>query len=127
MQALKPGFWYMASPYSHPSAYVRDARARAARDATYGALRQGYVCFSPIHATHDIAVAHSLPKDAEWWKQYNARYLDAAAGVIVLMLDGWRESVGVKWEIEYADRSPYPLPVLYMDPTTGVIRETIDG
>lgn len=117
----KPGFWYLASPYSHPSVNIREQRARAARDATYHALRQGYVTFSPIHATHDIACAHSLPKDAAWWESYNSRYLDKCAGVIVLQLDGWRESVGVGTELDFADARD--LTVLYMRPDTWVISD----
>lgn len=120
-QPLKPGFWYLASPYSHPSASVRDSRAWEAERATYNALRQGYVTFSPIHATHGIACAHSLPKDAAWWLEYNRCYLDTCAGVIVLKLDGWNESIGVQEEIRiaYAKR----LPILYMNAETGVISQ----
>lgn len=120
---MKPGFWYLASPYSHQSAYVRHDRALMAREATYQALQQGFVTFSPIHATHDLAVLHSMPKDAAWWESYNDRFLAPAEGVIVLMLDGWQQSVGVRAEIDYALRAKKPGRILYMCPRTWVITE----
>jgi hypothetical protein len=121
MSPLKAGFWYLASPYSHQSAWIRDKRALDAERATYNALRQGYVAFSPVHATHGMACMHSLPKDAAWWSEYNRQFLDTCAGILVLTIDGWKTSLGVQAEIKIGHAKA--LPIRYID-KVGVISES---
>lgn len=95
-------FWYLASPYSHPDAKVRELRYHTTMSATAWLLMQKKWVYSPIVHCHEMALAYALPTDAEFWKDYNLAVLSAAAGVYVLMMDGWKESRGVKMELIWA-------------------------
>jgi len=108
------GITYLASPYSHPSAVVREQRFQAACRAAAALMQQGRVVYSPIAHTHPIAVLCDLPKGWEYWRQYDEAFLAASSEVVVLMLDGWQESAGVQAEIEIAERDGKP--VRYMTP-----------
>ncbi len=46
---------YLASPYSHPDAVVREYRFRAACQAAASVMRSGQHVFSPIAHSHAIA------------------------------------------------------------------------
>jgi hypothetical protein len=92
---------YLASPYSHPDAAVRQQRYEAV--ATFVAERfGGRVIFSPIVYSHNMAVAYDLPLDAAAWQRFNNAMQYAAKETWVLMLPGWEQSRGVQYEIEFA-------------------------
>lgn len=95
-------FYYLASPYTHPSLLVRAQRAIDVGRFAGEMMAAGMFVYSPIWATHDAAVRHQLPVEHEWWIGFNKAFLDAAAGVIVCDIDGWRDSRGVTQEIGYA-------------------------
>lgn len=64
-------------------------------------MRQGVHIFSPIAHSHPL-VAYGLPGDWKFWERYDRAHLERSDLLAVLMLPGWRESVGVAAEIEIA-------------------------
>lgn len=108
---------YLASPYSHPDAAVREERFDAACRATAALLRSGQPVFSPIAHTHGL-VAHGLPTDWSWWEPFDREHLLRCDELAVLLLDGWRESVGVTAEIRIARE--LGKPVRYLAPEATV-------
>lgn len=94
---------YLACPYSHPDRDVRLARFEAVNKVAADLMRQGLKIFSPISHTHPIAEAGELPLGWDYWHEYDHAFLSASNRLIVLMLDGWRESTGVNGEIEIAN------------------------
>jgi hypothetical protein len=92
---------YLASPYSHPDAAVREQRFRAACRVVASLLRAAHVVFSPIVYCH-VLVEHGLPTDWAFWEHVDREHLKRCDDVIVLMLDGWEESAGVQAEIRLA-------------------------
>lgn len=92
---------YLASPYSHPDPSVREHRYHAACRAAAAMLRDGYVVFSPIVHSHPL-VAFGLPTAWSAWERIDRAYLERCDEVMVLMLDGWEASVGVRAEIDIA-------------------------
>ena len=105
---------YLASPYSHPDPEVRHHRYAVASAHTAKRLKQKKVMFSPIVYGHHMAMIHGLPKDAAWWMDFNMSFLAVCSGIEVLTMSGWRESKGVKIEIEVA--TEIGLPILYTKP-----------
>lgn len=93
---------YLASPYSHPSPAVREARFLAARAMTIFALRQGHAVFSPIVYGKDMET--QLGTDHLSWKPLNDAMLEASARMWVLRLYGWEKSKGVTYEIALAEK-----------------------
>jgi hypothetical protein len=100
---------YLASPYSHPDPAVRNARYEAVARYTILAIREGFVIFSPIVYGHQLALTGDLPTDAEWWRSFNETVIAACDSMIVLQIDGWQESLGVKMEIEFAASRNIPV------------------
>lgn len=95
---------YLAAPYSHASAKVRDKRAAAIRRAHAQLIHAGHLVYSPICHTHSMAVDDRLkmPTDFEFWQKSCEWFLSMCNTVVVLMLPGWIESVGVHAELEKA-------------------------
>jgi len=105
---------YLASPYSHPNADVREARVAAAMTTAADLMREGLVVFSPIAHSHPIAENHAMPGDWTFWEAQDLPLLHHAAELYVLTLDGWDQSRGVCAEIAYA--RGIGKPVTYIAP-----------
>lgn len=104
-----PGFWYLASPYSHVEPETQNRRARTAFHAMAWLLAQRVAVYSPIHHCHDVASRYDLPTDAAYWKNLNQIFIRQSVGLIVLLDDGWRESIGVAGEVAYARNLKKPI------------------
>lgn len=114
---------YLASPYAHPDAAVREARFQDACRAAALLIRDGHPTFSPIAHSHPIA-AYGLPTDWSFWERDAREHLETSAELVVLMLDGWRESVGVDAEIAIARDLGKPIRFLVLRtlPPTAFLR-----
>jgi len=106
---------YLASPYSHPDAAVREQRFQAACRAAAALIRAGHATFSPIAHSHPL-VAFGLPTEWSYWERDARAHLKTSAEVVVLTLDGWQESVGVAAEVQIA--AELGIPVRYLSPGT---------
>ena len=104
---------YLASPYSHPDAAIREERFRAACQAAAQLMRAGNIVYSPIAHSHPIAL-HGLPTDWRFWERHDREHLIRCEELVVLMFDGWRESEGVQAEIRIAGE--LGKPVRYLAP-----------
>lgn len=101
---------YLASPYSHPDAAVRLARFHAAVDATAVLLRRGEFVYSPIGATHPVFERHpDVGGDWEAWKRYDEHMIGLSERLVILTIDGWRESKGVAAEVSFAKSRGIPV------------------
>jgi nucleoside 2-deoxyribosyltransferase len=92
---------YLVSPYSHPDPAVREQRFRAACQAAAALMRAAHLVFSPVAHSHPIAMC-GLPTDWGFWQRQDLRLLAQCDAVVVLQLDGWVESRGVRAELEVA-------------------------
>lgn len=104
---------YLASPYSSPNPETMIQRYHATAAFTARAMHNGITIFSPIVYGHNIALSHSLPTDAIFWKNFNESLIRHCSAMWVLTLDGWIESKGVTMEIAYAEERG--IPVEYKD------------
>lgn len=104
---------YLACPYSHPSRDVRVARFKAANKAACKLILQREHVFSPISHTHPIAEAGDLPLGWDYWCAYDRKMLSICNKMIVLMLPGWKESKGVRAEVDLA--TEMGIPVEFME------------
>jgi len=89
---------YVASPYSHPDAAIRQLRYEAARHFVAWCLNAHDWVYSPIVHCYDLALANSLRTDADFWRLYNVAMLGQARALYVLAIDGWETSKGVTFE-----------------------------
>lgn len=93
---------------------VHETRYQSAIDVTAYLMKKGLVVYSPIVATHPVAVKHKLPLGSEYWLQFDEIILNKCDEIIVLTLDGWKESPGVQREIEIMQQ--LGKEVTYLDP-----------
>lgn len=113
------GYWYLGGPYSkYPdgidSAFDRVVEARGLL------VRAGIPAFSPIVHSHPVARKCGIdPHDHSIWLPAERPMLDAATGLIVLMLESWEISYGLAQEIELFRSAGKP--IVYMAP--GVVPE----
>lgn len=92
--------YYLASPYSHKRKYIREERYQKALMACdILSERYGIVVISPIVYGHQFAVSFGYPGDANFWKVFDHVLMHKSDVMLVLQLEGWRESVGVTDEI----------------------------
>ena len=106
---------YLASPYTHHDKAVMQQRFEEAERCLAWLLGMKIWTYAPIVHNHQLALNHSLPPDHEFWLDYARAMILGSNGVLVLQIDGWRESKGVQIEIEFArDRR---LSVRYVEPT----------
>ena len=107
---------YIANPYSDPDPdpAVRQARYRAACLATAELLRHGLKVFSPVVHSHPLAEL-GLPGNWSFWQRIDEDMLVRCNELVVLMLDGWRESRGVTAEIELAHGHEIPVRYVLLD------------
>lgn len=108
---------YLASPYSHPEASVRQERHLAACKKSAQYANKGIPHFSPIAQSHHVAdhMAEEKRMDFDLWMKLDLPLLRMASELHVLCIDGWRQSRGVTREIEYADQLGIPVKHVYMD------------
>ena len=94
---------YLASPYSHPDPAVQLARYQKAMEyCVHAATERNEIIYSPIMHWHVASYQYNLPTDAQYWKYQNESLILHCSSIRVLMLDGWRESIGVQEEIGFA-------------------------
>lgn len=106
--------YYLASPYSHKSPKVRIKRFLAVQKAAIDLMLEDIFAFSPIAYNHPMLPVRTMPTDWDFWQEYDKSFIDHCSGVVVYTLPGWKESIGVQAEIEYA--AELGLPVLYLSP-----------
>lgn len=106
-------FIYMASPYSHSDHEVMRERYLLACEGAAMLMELGYAVFAPIAHSHPIAdcLDPKLRTDFEFWMSQDLPVLAAADKMVILTLDGWRESRGVARETQFCKQ--YSKPIQY--------------
>jgi nucleoside 2-deoxyribosyltransferase len=95
---------YLACPYTDPEATVREERFRLATEAAAALIKKGHVVFSPITMTHPIDVVlagSSATLGSEFWVAFDEAFMDMCSEMMVLDIEGWDQSNGIRREMEY--------------------------
>lgn len=108
--------YYLASPYSHPDPYIKHLRYEQINKIAVLLIERGLLLIEPIASCHDKSLKYKLPTGYEYWKTRDRALIKKSDGVIVAMMDGWKESIGVTDEVEYA--TSLDKPILFLNPTT---------
>lgn len=106
---------YLASPYTHVDAAIRESRFVASCLATSVLMHAGLHVFSPIVHSHPL-VRFGLPVEWEFWQSHDCEHLRRCDELLVLTLDGWKSSRGVQAEIGMA--TEFGLPIHFLSPRT---------
>jgi hypothetical protein len=102
---------YLAAPYTHPHPAVRQERWLDASRAAAWLMQCGHSVISPISMGHPICV-HGAEGDWAAWQCTCLAMLEAAQDMVILDIDGWRDSNGIRAEATRARRLGMPLWLL---------------
>lgn len=107
---------YLASPYTHPDAVVREMRFREACRAAGRLMHQGHAVFSPIAHSHPVEQHFdgAAVEGHDFWLKQDFAILRHASKLVVLTLEGWDKSYGIAAEIALAKQ--LHIPVDYLEP-----------
>lgn len=107
-EALKASLGYLASPYTTTDVGLQERRYWHAMSATMQLMKAGIHVLSPLALGWPL---ETVMGKTNWedWKQYDADLISRADYIVVLMLNGWRNSVGVQEEVRIADRAKKPV------------------
>lgn len=100
---MEPIDIYIASPYSHPDAAVREARYWAAVAYAAELTRAWLVCYSPIvHSHPQVEIVPELGLCYRSWARVNRIMQPLCREMHVLCLPEWEGSEGIKYEVTCA-------------------------
>lgn len=100
---------YLATPYTHKTEEVMQARYQCVTKAAGVIMDQGHIVYSPITHSHPIAKIHNLPREWSFWEKIDRAFIEWCDELWVYWLSGWPESAGLKAEIEIAKELGKPI------------------
>ena len=117
--------YYLASPYSHTSQYVKNRR-HLEIDYIGGLLTlNDYFIVGPISMNAPWANLHSdISGMWDFWEKFDKILIDRCDGLLVATMEGWKESVGVQAEIKYA--KSLGKSILYLDANKALTEDKIE-
>jgi nucleoside 2-deoxyribosyltransferase len=114
---------YLACPYTDPDRMVREQRFRFATEAAAALIERGHIVFSPITMTHPIdtvLAGNAATLGSEFWVTFDEAFMDVCSEMIILDIEGWDRSSGIRREIEYFERQGKP--VRFISPGSHLLR-----
>jgi len=107
---------YLACPYNSPWRIVRWLRYRKITKIAGNYMLEGYIVFSPITHSHPIHNFQSKELFTHtFWLNQDRRFLDWADVLVVIKIPGWKDSVGVDWEVKYMQKAKKPYVFAHPD------------
>lgn len=105
---------YLAIPYSHEDESVMQWRAEVS-DFIFSKLsNQGRKIYAPISSCHHVAKKYGMPRNWEFWEALDREFIKVCKRIVVIQLEGWETSTGVKAELKLAEQ--YGVEIEFLDP-----------
>lgn len=106
---------YVGQPYSHAAPEIRQQRYEAGGRFVLDQLQKGFVCYSPILHSHNLAVMFPelIKTNFDFWRAADFAMLSKAHKMDVLMLPEWEKSYGLSEEIKFCGE--HNIPIWYHD------------
>ena len=121
--------YYLATPYSSTDQHIVEERYDSQQwILAYLTKDLGLLVIAPIEMCHNLGKKFDLPSGYEYWKKRDRTLIERSDGIIVGMLDGWQQSIGVTDEIAHARQ--LKKEVYFLNPHTLYISldsEMMDG
>lgn len=100
---------YIAIPYTDKNKEVINQRIERFCEIDSILNLNGVLTVSPILKHLLFSYNKKLPTDWNFWKNLSYRLLSSSDILLVIKLDNWENSVGVKAEIDYANSNDIPI------------------
>lgn len=116
-------FYYLANPYGHKDKTIEDKRVKQITEVAGSLIRYGIAnntkinILSPVIHNSHINKVNNFNRDERMYVFMNFDFdmLARAGAMIVIMLDGWKESMGVTKEIEFCKENNIPIHYFTFD------------
>ncbi|MBD9514270.1 MULTISPECIES: DUF1937 family protein [Pseudomonadaceae] len=95
---------FLACPYSHADAAVVEQRFAACNQVAAEIVKSGHAVYSQVSMSHPInRCLPELDRAAigKMWGPVDAFFMEALEELVVLDLEGWDQSAGIRREIEF--------------------------
>lgn len=109
-------YYYISNPYNGTEEQ-KEYRAKVAAEVCGKLLKRGVHAWSPIVHNHAMMKSYNeftLEQRRSLILDFDFSLLLASSGMIVLKIDGWKESYGVGKEIELCLEKS--IPIKYLNP-----------
>jgi hypothetical protein len=106
---------YLASPYSNGD---RQKNFEIITEISADLISLGYSPISPITYGHTLLQFKDLKNDWEFWEEFCKVLLRKCDLLLVCMMDGWEDSLGVQEEIKFARELGIPIEYYNISPTS---------
>lgn len=101
---------YLAGPYSSPYTALMKERESIHAIVAVELKKQGNAVYCPIAETVTLAQLGGLSGTSwEDWRQHDLNLLSRCDQIYVLLIDGWKESLGVRGEVKFALKNHMPV------------------
>lgn len=102
---------YIAGPYSHESAMIRESRFYSLTQVAAHLWERRITCYSPITEGHTVVTVggRDIPTDWEFWKQHDTEMIAHCKVFLRVLLYGHEKSVGLAAETEIARSLGLPI------------------
>jgi len=90
---------YLASPYSSSDPAKEELNYQEALKATVYLIKNGHVVFSPIVYSHKLHLMTSRTIQHNYWLDIDLSILPVCDTLVILTLEGWESSKGIKKEL----------------------------
>lgn len=104
---------YLACPYLHIKSDVQQERYNQVTEVAAALMCKGEVVYSPITSMHYLAQTYVMPNRPGFWLDHDLTILAVCDKLIVLQLEGWQFSEGLRREIAFATEKN--IPIEYME------------
>lgn len=108
-------YYFISLPYSHKQQEVIEQRVKLMCQVDSFLNSKGILTISPIHKHLLFMNGSSLPNDWDFWKNLSLSLLSKSTGMILLQMEGWKDSIGVQAEIEFAKNNHIPIYPIYFN------------
>lgn len=110
---------YLAGPYHSVHSHIKERRYNQLTFVAAQLMKRGEVIFSPITHCHYLAQEHASFEGPDFWLTQDLAILRRCDKLLVLQLDGWENSVGLKREIEFATEHNIPVEYISLEDFSG--------
>jgi nucleoside 2-deoxyribosyltransferase len=107
---------YLACPYRHIDSKVAEKRLQTSCLVAALLMKHGFIVFNPL--SHSVPIESKLLEEFEFesdnevhdfWMRQDLEILRKCTAVVLIEIDGWEQSKGVKKELEESQNLNIPI------------------
>lgn len=123
---IRKALIYLAGPFSHTEKAIMNEREIQHAKCAIALKQQGLSIYAPITETTALEKLGGL-KETSWayWREHDLNLLSRCDELWVMLLDGYKESLGVKGEVKFAVKNSIPIKFVAIDGSYTLIKDIL--